>query len=165
MKKNIMALVLFSLPMLVQAQSKEDAAYHQVIRVTTTNQTQPEQSNNFKAARGQQNAVFITQIGNKNTVDSHVKSATDTSTYYQYGNQNTILATVNALEVQQDIRQLGDDNRFEKYSFDATMANQIQVIQEGNNQEINVFGSNSMSKDMKIHVQGNDKTIIVRNYQ
>jgi len=75
-----------------------------------------------------------------------------------------IQSSITSVDLEQDIRQLGDKNTYEKYSNNPLSNTNMQVIQQGNNQNISLFGENMMSKDMKIHMEGNDRSMIIRNF-
>lgn len=81
----------------------------------------------------------------------------------QIGNQNFAEIDTNK-RTQITAQQIGDynflnfDNSFEK---DPAKPN---ITVEGNNNIIDVVGSNSISEKIQIHVKGDNKTIFMRNF-
>lgn len=128
----------------------------------------------FKSSQNQQNtssnqptsssSVFIDQIGSNNDAEIRVTAQTSFLNILQNGFSNTMLIDATALEITQNIIQNGEDNRFYNFSNNPSAVQSLEVIQNGVNQDITVFGSNSLSEKLKINMQGNDRSIIVRNF-
>lgn len=71
-----------------------------------------------------------------------------------YANSNTNLSTL----------QLGDYNYLNFNNvFEKTRASAV-ITTQGNNNIIDVVGSNSISEKMQLHVKGDNMTIYMRNY-
>jgi len=81
------------------------------------------------------------QYGNQNFAEINANSQTDLSTM-QIGNYN----------------YLNFDNSFEKNSV------QSAITTQGNNNIIDITGSNSISEKIRIYVKGDNMTIFMRNY-
>lgn len=109
-------------------------------------------------------SVYVNQIGDYNSLFSNTNTTHDQSIYNQIGNYNSVDVSVKSNVVNQNVEQLGNGNSFENYSYNSFNRQEVEVMQKGNNIDIQVFGSNSMSEGMKILVTGNDKAVIVRNY-
>lgn len=109
-------------------------------------------------------SVFITQIGDNNTINSYTISQINNSVFVQNGDYNSILVMSSAAEINQRISQTGQSNYFQSYSNNPFSTQNIKINQQGINQDITVFGENSMSQNMTINMQGNDTSIIVRNF-
>lgn len=85
--------------------------------------------------------IIVQQIGNNNYSETKT-------------NRNTEL----------QILQSGDYNYlYFNNTFDTTPARST-ITAEGNNNIIDVTGTNSISDKMQIHIKGDNKTIFVRNY-
>ena len=112
----------------------------------------------------QDNTVTVLQIGHNNTVNTQVHAHASELTYTQVGDQNLIDITTKGDEVKQLISQYGDQNTFESFNTNPSTQQNFELIQQGNRQDVSVFGENSLSKDMKISIEGNDKTLIIRNF-
>lgn len=83
----------------------------------------------------------IMQIGNNNMVDMMMNSSSDV-TIRQNGNYNTAIF----------------DNSF----TDKQTKTEINAV--GDNNIVDITGTNSISKEMKINIQADNKTIFIRNY-
>ncbi|MGG5508014.1 MULTISPECIES: hypothetical protein [unclassified Myroides] len=112
----------------------------------------------------QDNLVAVLQIGQHNTVHTAVQSSTSDLSYTQQGNNNLIDIVAKGEDIKHNIAQYGDQNSFENYSFSSSGQQALELIQQGNKQEVSIFGENSMSKDMKITIEGNEKTLMIRNF-
>ena len=88
-----------------------------------------------------QSEVNLLQIGNQNFAEIRTNSKTDLSAM-QLGDYN----------------YLNFDNSFKRESTKSAISAQ------GNNNIIDVTGSNSISDKMQIHVKGDNMTIFMRNY-
>ncbi|MCC9044010.1 hypothetical protein LNQ81_15140 [Myroides sp. M-43] len=127
--------------------------------------------NNITSLQREQNFVnnqqytTITQIGNYNTVQSTTITTDSKNIHYtQYGDSNTIDVLTFSQDTNQIISQIGNQNNFTQYSYSPLESQSINVMQNGNKQNIEVFGENSMSKDMVIKMEASDKSLIIRNF-
>lgn len=118
----------------------------------------------FNTQETQGNSVFISQIGNDNQIISVATTDKENSSFTQIGNSNSIYISAVAKELNQQILQVGEANYLQNYSFNPSVNQNIQVSQQGINQDITIFGENSMSENMIINMQGNDSFIIIRNF-
>lgn len=108
--------------------------------------------------------VYVNQIGDYNSLFSNTNTMQDQSVYNQFGDYNFVDVSVRSNVVNQNVDQMGNGNSFENYSYNSFNRHEAEVVQKGNNIDVQVFGSNSISEGMKIRVTGNDKSVIVRNY-
>ena len=67
-------------------------------------------------------------------------------------------------EKKQHITQTGNNNTFEFYSYYDSNPTTINSLQYGDNNNIQVFGQNELSKNINIIQKTNDKTLIIKNY-
>jgi hypothetical protein len=81
----------------------------------------------------------------------------------QIGNYNNAFVLANQ-ENTQILTQQGDSNNFEYYTFYNSIESTITTIQNGNSNDIQIFGQNSISKNMTINQHANNQTIWVFNY-
>jgi hypothetical protein len=125
-------------------------------------------SQNQQAARSNQatsgSSVFINQIGSNNDAEIRVNAPTSFINVLQNGFSNEMLIDITASDITQNITQNGESNRYYNFSNNPTAVQNMEVLQNGINQDITVFGSNSLSENIKINMQGNDRSIIVRNF-
>ena len=117
-----------------------------------------------KSATTSNSSVFVTQIGDYNSLTTQVTTLTDQSVYTQIGDNNHILVLAETKSLNQSIQQQGEGNYFQSYGNDPYANHSIQVNQNGINQDITVFGNNSMSDKMIINMNGTDSSLIVRNF-
>lgn len=112
----------------------------------------------------QDNSIAVLQIGHQNTLNTTIQANTSDLSYHQQGSYNEIDIASTANAINHNIYQYGDYNSFDSYSNNPSSQQTLELIQQGNKQEVSIFGENSMSKDMKITIEGNDKTLIIRNF-
>ena len=112
----------------------------------------------------QDNVISVSQIGNYNSVTTSVQTQISNLSYNQQGAYNEMDIVATGREVNHNIVQYGDNNSFDNFSVNPASQQSIELIQKGNNQNVSIFGENSMSKNMKVSLEGNDKTLIIRNF-
>lgn len=117
-----------------------------------------------RVATTSNSSVFVTQIGDYNSLTTQVKTRTDQSVYTQVGDNNHILVLAETKSLNQNIQQQGEGNYFQSFGNDLHANHSIQVNQNGINQDITVFGNNSMSDKMIINMNGTDSSLIIRNF-
>ncbi len=125
------------------------------------------QNANAKVGEGSllsENAVFITQIGDDNEVNSVTSSSESNIRYVQIGNSNIADVNVGSERIDETIFQIGDNNTVFDYNVFKNEGHNIDVRQSGSNQNLTLFGSNSISEKLKVSMQGQNQTIIVRNF-
>lgn len=107
----------------------------------------------------------VTQIGNNNTIITAVQTIGEKDLdYTQIGDTNNIQVISQNTNARQMIHQQGNQNNYDFYNYNSFEQQNIQVIQNGNKQNIEVFGENSLSKDMKIIMNASDQSLIIRNF-
>lgn len=78
----------------------------------------------------------------------------------QTGNYNQV-----AVETQQmQVNQAGDYQHLYYTETSKLESSNMNVNMEGANNYIEVYGNNSIMENMSINVQGNDRSVIIRNY-
>ena len=78
----------------------------------------------------------------------------------QTGNYNQV-----AIESQQmQVNQTGDHQLLYYTETSKLEPSNMNVNMEGANNYIEVYGNNSIMENMSINVQGNDRSVIIRNY-
>lgn len=81
----------------------------------------------------------------------------------QFGNNNNIDINSSG-KSQQKVNQIGDNNNFQYLDYYNSADMSLNVLQDGNNSSIQVYGMNSMMKDMLIKQSASNKTLIITNY-
>ena len=125
-------------------------------------------SQNQQAARSNQattgSSVFINQIGSNNDAQIKVSANSSFVNALQNGFSNLMLIDVTAFDITQNITQNGESNSFYNFSNNPSAIQNMEILQNGINQDITIFGSNSLSENIKITMQGSDRSLIVRNF-
>ncbi|MDH6252755.1 hypothetical protein M2347_002482 [Chryseobacterium sp. H1D6B] len=98
--------------------------------------------------------VIAGQASDQNISYSHVT---------QEGNFNNADLSLNAKTVI-SVKQLGDNNSFYFNNSFAEKEVKTAVTTQGNNNSIDITGSNSISDGLKMNIQGDNMTIFMRNY-
>ncbi|WP_292943604.1 hypothetical protein [Olleya sp. UBA1516] len=110
------------------------------------------------------NAIFIAQIGDNNEAVSVTRSTQSNINIIQNGNDNLTVLDINSTKLVETVIQNGDNNTVFDYSPFKTDIKNTTINQTGNNQNLTMFGSNSLSEKIKISMQGQDQSIIIRNF-
>ncbi|WP_397362130.1 hypothetical protein [Olleya sp. R77988] len=111
-----------------------------------------------------ENTIFIAQIGDSNDSVSITTSTESDITIIQSGDDNLTVLDLNSTKLVETVIQNGDNNTFLDYSPFKSDVRSTTVNQTGNNQNLTMFGSNSLSEKIKISMQGQDQSIIIRNF-
>ena len=87
------------------------------------------------------NVVRLNQIGNNNEIDIKEKG----------GDSHEIV-------------QKGNNNEFNYLSYYNTTPLNLNILQQGNFNSLQIYGENSLVKNMSIIQKSNFKTLIIKNY-
>ena len=88
---------------------------------------------------------------------------TSYSNIIQIGNGNSAELSINA-KTDIAVKQLGDYNSLYFVNSFTDTETKTAVTTQGNNNIIDITGSNSVSEGLQINVKGDNKTIFMRNY-
>lgn len=105
---------------------------------------------------------------NSNTILNLVtKQSTDQNTGYsniiQIGDNNNAELSLNS-RTYITVKQLGDFNALYFMNSFTDKSTKTAITAQGNNNIIDVIGSNSISDGIQINVKGDNKAIFMRNY-
>ncbi len=78
----------------------------------------------------------------------------------QTGNYN--LADIESKQMQ--VNQNGDHQLLYYTETSKLESSNLNINMEGANNYIEIYGNNSIMENMSVNVQGNDRTVIIRNY-
>ena len=111
------------------------------------------------------NEVFINQIGDRNQVYTSVRTQENKSVYIQNGNFNSIYSDVSAKTFASSIVQNGD--RHKAFNFVSSPGEEVslELNQQGNSHHFEQFGSNSIGNKMKFQMNGDSRSLIIRNFK
>ncbi|MBP8793845.1 MAG: hypothetical protein KBH29_11760 [Lutibacter sp.] len=110
------------------------------------------------------NSVYVSQIGDNNSLRSTTKSLESNIVILQNGNLNNTVLELNSVKLTETVVQNGDNNTFLDFSLYKSDVRNATINQTGDNQNLTMFGSNSLSEKMKVSMQGQDQSIIIRNF-
>jgi hypothetical protein len=110
------------------------------------------------------NSVYLSQIGNDNNLSSTTKTLESNIVVLQNGNQNNTVLKLSSDNLMETVFQNGNNNTFLDYSLLKTDIRNVEVNQTGDNQNLTMYGSNSLSEKMKVSMNGNGQSIIIRNF-
>ncbi|MFQ6599256.1 hypothetical protein [Flavobacterium sp. C3NV] len=166
---NIVLLLLFS-PVLY-AQEKEDNSdfkpysssvfnsKEKAFSVVSSMDKKAQDNLNSKIQSG----IQIQQIGDLNKVKAFLKSNETKVAVDQNGNRNELFLDKSAKTLTQNIVQQGDNNKISDFTLHTNYNVNMEMIQKGDNQNIQSIGTNSLSKNMKITQTGNGASVILIN--
>jgi hypothetical protein len=107
--------------------------------------------------------IMIQQIGDFNAINANFRSSTVNFSVVQNGDENLINISKEANSINQAVLQQGSNNTISDFTYYTTYDVNMQMVQQGDNQNIQNYGTNSLSKDMKITQTGNGAEIIIIN--
>lgn len=84
-------------------------------------------------------------------------------TVVQTGNYNSSYIITNG-KSKQSINQIGDKNNYEYYTYYNSSPSEVNSYQLGDNNDIQIFGQNELTKNINILQNTNNKTLIIKNY-
>lgn len=85
------------------------------------------------------------------------------STFYQMGSHNNAMVLMND-KSNVNVKQTGEYNTTLYNNAATNKTATVEISSKGNNNIIDITGTNSLSKEMKINIAGDNKTIFIRNY-
>lgn len=112
-----------------------------------------------------QNTVFVKQIGNSNTSNAIVSSNESFLTINQLGFNNNSYIDLSSSGLGLGVFQLGSGNNFTFQNSFREQSIQNEISQTGDNQNLEIYGTNSLLENLKIKMQGNSQSIIIRNFK
>lgn len=110
-----------------------------------------------------QPGIQIQQIGDLNKVRANLQSNETKVSVDQKGNVNELLLDKKAKTITQNVIQQGNNNKINDFTLNTNYNVNMEMIQKGDNQNIQNIGTNSLSKNMKITQTGNGASIILIN--
>ncbi|SFJ25044.1 hypothetical protein [Olleya namhaensis] len=166
--KFIIAVSILTSSSLITAQTFEATDNTDAISSFDTQSSQENfllnQTDTATSFASTENSVFIAQIGDNNDLVSITESFESDISIIQNGNQNVTVLDLNSTKLTETVIQKGDNNTFLDYSPFKSDVRNATINQTGNNQNLTMFGSNSLSEKIKISMQGQDQSIIIRNF-
>ena len=109
-------------------------------------------------------SVFISQVGNGNDITSRTESNSGAINYIQQGSNNSIFVDLKANQLDQTVVQRGTNHSVLNFNSAKLDFHKGEIIQEGNNQSLTWYGGNSISEKLKVKMEGNSQSVIVRSF-
>lgn len=110
-----------------------------------------------------ENYFFNQEINNLQTREKLVSIKNTDVVVLQIGNENNTHISIND-ESKQYLHQEGNNNNFEYFTYYSNINSFVQTSQNGTNNDIQIYGDNNISKNIKIRQNTNNQTIIINNY-
>jgi hypothetical protein len=122
-----------------------------------------------------QNAFVITQLTQLNTNPNYLMDNTTTTPsnnnlnvnsvveLNQLGNFNTIDLKA-SLNDSQTVNQIGNKNNYVFINYFNSNPSNMNILQQGNDNFLQVYGQNSLMSKISIIQKTNAKTLIIKNY-
>ncbi len=104
-----------------------------------------------------------TPVNHSTTGKVYQKSIGSDVTIEQTGNYNDSYLISNSKN-KQVIKQIGDSNNYEYYTYYNSNPTEVNTLQYGDNNDIQIFGQNELAKNISIVQKTNNKTLIIKNY-
>jgi hypothetical protein len=101
-------------------------------------------------------ALNMTAVQNKDYEESYSGSI-------QIGNGNLTAFSINA-KTDIAVKQYGDYNVLYFVNSFSDTQTKAAVTAQGNNNIIDITGTNSISEGLQVHIKGDDRTVFIRNY-
>lgn len=111
----------------------------------------------------QSGGLNIKQIGDYNDVTINVKGTSVNVDILQNGDSNQLELDKEANSIKQKVVQDGQNNSIKDLSMYANNNVNMELVQQGNNQNIQNYGTNSISENMKVIQSGNGAAVIIIN--
>ncbi|MBL7471285.1 hypothetical protein [Robertkochia sediminum] len=111
------------------------------------------------------NGVFIQQVGDYNTTKLFVKARNQDVSVTQNGDHNTAGLFLIADQVKYNLTQTGNHNFYAAFAPGLSEVVDHNVTQTGNNCDLVVHGKNSIMDKLKITMEGEAQSLIIRNFQ
>ncbi|MBN2867911.1 MAG: hypothetical protein JXK08_04505 [Flavobacteriaceae bacterium] len=109
--------------------------------------------------------VYVTQIGDYNTIEAVVSAPKYNVDLNQVGDNNLIDVKLKATKfINYEVLQVGNDNKVIDYNFGTQKVINSSFNQIGDNLKIENYGSNSISEKLQINMTGQSRTITINNY-
>lgn len=150
MKKNIIFLLLIVLCSNFNTYSQEEVLTH------------------FKPGKGDLPATFFAEKLTNSLISIHQLNSEanhlNTVVLNQVGLYN-VADISQSKQTKQTVNQLGSKNYYSFTDFYNSSAVNFSVLQQGNSNSLQIYGTNSLMDGMQISQKSNFKNIVIKNYK
>jgi hypothetical protein len=109
-------------------------------------------------------SVLISQIGVNNTTVANASSENGVVQVVQRGDDNNTFIDVSATELKSTVIQSGNNNNYLNFNVFNQEVHETEIIQNGNNQNLIRHGGNAISDKIKVTMQGQGQSVIIRSF-
>ena len=99
----------------------------------------------------------------KSTFNNYVNKAYNVVSINQVGSNNYINSKGNVNDSQQ-ISQKGINNSYEYINYYSSLPSNFIVNQIGNSNSLEIYGENSLVKNLQVTQKANNQSLIIKNY-
>ncbi|WP_299527601.1 hypothetical protein [uncultured Lutibacter sp.] len=99
----------------------------------------------------------------KNASKSSIQSQINVVTLNQIGNNNEIDIKQKSSD-SQSVSQIGDSNYYNFINYYNSTPSNFNILQQGKSNSLQIYGENSIIKNISIVQNSNFKTLIIKNY-
>jgi len=110
------------------------------------------------------NTLFINQVGLNNEAFVNIVSSQFYVDVSQFGQNNLADLSYTGNNIQAMVKQNGENNLVSDYVLFAEEGLNTEITQNGTNLSVFKFGSNSITKGLKINMTGSDKTVVLNSF-
>ncbi len=118
-------------------------------------------STNQQVQVSQGNSVLIAQVGQANISQVFVSSENSEINLLQDGFANKSFINLRADFIRENVQQIGNSNLFFDYSLHGAQSHTVDLIQDGNFNEVISVGRNSISERLKLTQTGTGKSAFI----
>lgn len=108
--------------------------------------------------------VYIMQQGAFNNASVTTIGADIEISILQNGNRNQATIQTDNVSLNANVLQNGNDNTVISYYFGYDQPVTSEVIQNGNNLTLEKYGVNSYTDRIRVNMEGDSRTVIIRSY-
>lgn len=109
-------------------------------------------------------SVLIAQIGSNNSTEAVAASDNGTLQVVQRGDDNSTFIDVAATELKATVIQSGNNNNYLNLNVFNQDVHNTEIIQNGDNQNLIRHGGNAVSDKLKVTMQGQGQSVIIRSF-
>lgn len=109
-------------------------------------------------------SIYIQQIGSDNQASFFSETESSDINLIQNGNGNSVRTAITALSRVESINQQGDNHFLTEFANTPFLNLERTINQNGSSQNLTIHGSNSLSEKMRVTMEGNTNTVIIRNF-
>jgi len=166
-KNSILLLAVFLMSTITFAQSKEsNKRDHDISLYIESNKGSFNVNESDEKAKliNNVNTILIEQIGVDNTINAVTNTQSSDIVLNQFGDFNKAMLDITAKTTASTIDQNGNNNYFGEYANAPKLNLERAVNQQGNSNQVIIYGSNSITEKLQINLTGNAESVTIRNF-